>query len=207
MHFSSGAVRSNSNGGDKVGQSILIFPNCDKIIWGNNDILKKPLAECHRGQRFGRKKMSKKISGKSTRLSDMPASPDSRSVRNNHWCEHHQSKGQAEGKCCSPRHLSNVTVTHEGRRQQKEEDICTGRQRRAECRMRGERRTNGKKAQGREHRRKKNRKERHPDRTRGSVVGPLEHSGAVPAANRTNCDRQMKTNAANLVAGGATPSH
>lgn len=54
---------------------------------------------------------------------------------------------------------------------------------------------------------KRKRKERHPDRTRGSVLGLLEQSGAVPAANTANSGRQMKTNVANLVAGGATPSH
>lgn len=76
--------------------------------------------------------------------------------------------------------------------------------------MRRERRMNKEKGTGeraRGEQKKKKRKERHPDRTRDLGVRLLEQSGAVPAANRANSGRQMMTNAANLVAGGPTPSH
>lgn len=72
--------------------------------------------------------------------------------------------------------------------------------------MRSERRTNGKRHKGERGMRKKKRRE--TSRQVGRLgVGLLEQSGAAPAANKANSGRQMKTNAANLAAGGATPSH
>lgn len=73
--------------------------------------------------------------------------------------------------------------------------------------MRRERRTNGKRHKGEQGVKNRERERETSRYVKGLGVGLLEQSGAVPAANRANSGRQMKTNAANLVAGVPTPSH